>query len=206
MPRKKNRPELKLKPRLHIFCEGEKTEPNYLKGYIDQIFPGIRLIVVEKTKKNTPVQLVKEAIEAKENNPPGDIFWVAYDRESTIKYKHALHAEARQKAATNIHIALSNVCFEVWLLLHFQNSSAPYTSCTELLKKSKLKTYIKHYDKANNRTYSHGEIAFARKNAERMNTQTKRGANSLKHCHQWNPYTDFYKLLDAIDAFGKKHI
>ena len=206
MPKKKNRPEQKLKPRLHIFCEGEKTEPNYLKGYVNQTFPGIRLIVVEKSKTNTPVQLVEEALEAKRREPEDDIFWVVYDRESTIKYKNALHSEARQKAGNHIRIALSNVCFEVWLLLHFQNSSAPYTSCADLLKRSNLKKHIKDYDKANNRTYSSEEIEFARKNAKHMNIQTKKGANSLKHLHQWNPYTDVHKLLDAIDDFGKKHI
>lgn len=207
MPKKKNRPEQKLKPLFHIFCEGEKTEPNYLKKYIGRNFPRATLFKIEKTEKNTPIQLVEEALKVKGRNPDGDIFWVVYDRESPTKYKDAFHAEARQKAGTNIHIALSNVCFEVWLLLHFQSSSAQYASCADLLKRSKLKTYIKDYDKANNRTYSSEEIELARKNAERLNTQTKRGANSSSNqCHQWNPYTDIHKLLDEIDKFGKQHI
>ncbi len=207
MPKRKNRPEQKLKPLFHIFCEGEKTEPNYLSKYIGRNFPRAKLFKIEKTEKNTPIQLVEEALKAKERNPDGDIFWVVYDRESPTKYDDAFHSEARQKAGVNIHIALSNVCFEVWLLLHFQNTSAPYTSCKDLLKNSNLKKkHIKNYDKANNRDYSSEEIAFARKNAERLNTQTKRGANSLRHLHQWNPYTDVHKLLDAIDDFCIKHI
>lgn len=208
MPKLKKREKQELKPRLHIFCEGEKTEPNYLNWYIGGVFPGTKLIIVEETKKNTPVQLVEEALKAKTKEPDGDIFWVVYDREGQTKYPDAFHADARQKAGKQIHIAISNICFEVWLLLHFQKTVAAYSNCADLLKKSKLKKeYIKDYDKANKRHYSPSEIASAREYAKHMNNQTKKGANpAWTQCHQWNPYTDVYKLLDAIDEFGNKYI
>ena len=38
MPKKIDRKTRDVKPRLHIFCEGEKTEPNYIKGYIERKF------------------------------------------------------------------------------------------------------------------------------------------------------------------------
>ena len=69
MPRERGAGQKKLKPRLHIFCEGEKTEPNYLKGYIEHKFPGTRLSPVRQTSKNTPIQLVEEAI--REKKKPG---------------------------------------------------------------------------------------------------------------------------------------
>jgi len=206
MPKQRNRSKKALKPRFHIFCEGEKTEPNYLNGYIQRRFPGTTLIKVEKTKKNTPVELVEEALKCKAaaSTPEGDIFWVVYDREGTTKYSDALHAEARQKAGSQIRIALSNVCFEVWLLLHFRNTLAPYSCYDELRKRSQLKKYIPDYDKADKRHYSDNEIASARENAKRMNAQTQAGADrSWLHCHQWNPYSNVYELLDAIDIFGK---
>jgi hypothetical protein len=199
------------KPLLHIFCEGAKTEPNYLRSYIEKKFPGTTLIVIEKRKKNTPVELVEEAAGKKKCNSgaPNDIYWAVYDRESTTKYPDSLHAKARTSAIVNgIHIALSNVCFEVWLLLHFRTSSAAYMNCADLLKKSDLKKkYIKDYDKADRRDYSDAEIAAARKNAKHMNAQTISGANpKWKKPHQWNPYTNVHELLDAIDAFGKEHV
>jgi hypothetical protein len=200
-----------LKPRLHIFCEGKKTEPNYLNNYIGKRFPGTKLIAVEKSTKNTPVELVEEAAEYKRCNAetPDDIFWVVFDRESPMKYPDSLHAKARITAKDNdIDIALSNVCFEVWLLLHFRTSSAAYMNCADLLKKSDLKKkYIKNYDKADRRDYSDAEIAAARKSAKHMNAQTISGANpKWKNPHQWNPYTNVHELLDAIDAFGKEHV
>ncbi|VGO22313.1 RloB family protein [Pontiella sulfatireligans] len=208
MPKPRGKQVEPFRPRFYIFCEGEKTEPNYITGYIEQKFPGTMLSPVRKTPKNTPVQLVEVAIEAKGKNPSGDKFWVVFDREAKHKYADALHAEARAKAKANdIRIAISNVCFEVWILLHFQPNVAPYTSYSDLRKRSALKTHIKGYDKGEKRLFSEAEISVARKNAKVMNHQTKAGANpAWNQPHQWNPYTNVYELLDALDKFGKKNI
>jgi hypothetical protein len=133
---------------------------------------------------------------------------VVYDREGETKYTDAIHAEARQKAeSAGIEIALSNVCFEVWLLLHFQTNVAPYANCEDLLRSSALKTRIVGYDKADKREYTQEEIDFARRNAARVNTQTIAGADrAWTQAHQWNPYTNVHELLDAIDTFGEKYV
>ncbi|MEA3544220.1 MAG: RloB family protein [Thermodesulfobacteriota bacterium] len=208
MPKKRDAGRKSPNPRLHIFCEGEKTEPNYLRGYVEGKFPGTRLSPVRQTSKNTPVQLVEEAIKEKGNNPSGDLFWVVFDREAENKYADALHNEARTKAkAAGVNIAFSNVCFEVWILLHFQTNVATYSSYSDLLKQSSLKTHIKDYDKGKKRLFTETEISTARRNAEALNKRTKVGADpAWRHPYQWNPYTDVYKLLDAIDGFGRKYI
>jgi len=120
-----NKKKKKLKPIMHIFCEGEKTEPNYINGYINEYFSSNRLlkvVKVEKTRKNTPVQLVEEAIRLQADNatPSHDVFWVVYDREAKNKYTDDLHKKAQTKAESQgIEVCLTNVCFEVWILLHF---------------------------------------------------------------------------------------
>jgi hypothetical protein len=209
MPKKRKRQQRDLKPRLHIFCEGEKTEPNYLNGYIERCFPGTRLTVVEKTDKNTPVQLVEEAVSAKRNRDSlgTDQFWVVYDRESVVKYSPELHDEAMDKASANgIKIAFSNVCFEVWILLHFQETVPAYDCCADLLHRSRLKKHIPGYDKGDKREFSEQEVSAARKNAKHLNKQTIAAADrSWNKEHQWNPYTDVYKLLDAMDKHQKKY-
>ena len=135
------------------------------------------------------------------------MFWVVYDREAAIKYPDALHAEACRKAdAQGIKIAFSNICFEVWILLHFQATMAAYTNFDDLKKRSKLRTHIKNYDKGIKRLFSAEEIYAARKRAEALNQRTIAGADpAWVKPYQWNPYTDVYKLLDAIDDFGAKH-
>lgn len=215
MPKKKTNNTQILKPVLHIYCEGKKTEPNYLNGYLDKFVSGNRtLIKVEKTPKNTPVQLVEEAIKSKKKFPDGDIFWVVYDRESIHKYSDELHEKACSKAkAKGIRIALSNVCFEVWLLLHFQSNARSYFNYDDLrnhsdLRKECKKRGLKDYDKGEQSLFdlfTIDEIKQARKQARRMNSQTKKSASSLHtKPYQWNPYTNFHHLLHAIDKFAKK--
>ena len=86
-------PIRQLRPVLHIFCEGEATEPGYIDGYKDLFCDFKASIVVEKTAKTTPVQLIGEAIKRKKSGLSGksDEFWVVYDRESPIKYLEKLH-------------------------------------------------------------------------------------------------------------------
>ncbi len=217
MPKKRrNNDERKLAPVFHIYCEGEKTEPNYLNGYIGKSFPGSRLlsvIKVENAKKNTPLQLVEETAVAKNDKdcPDEDIFWVVFDRESVAKYPNKLHLEAYQCAQKHgVNIAISNVCFEIWILLHFQRNTAAYSSCDDLIKNSDLrKKHIKNYSKSDKGVFDVivDRIADARKNAIAMNKNTIGSADeSWKQPYQWNPFSDVYKLLDAIDEFGKESI
>ncbi len=161
------------------------------------------------------MQLVEEAIEKqKEQQKAGateDIFWLVYDRESKQKYIDDLHTKARQKAdAKHIQIALSNVCFEVWLLLHFQETVPPYSNYDDLRKNSPLRQYCREhelsdYDKGSKKLFKivSAQIGTARTRAKQLNAQTQNSADAAaKQPHQWNPYTDMYKLLDAIDTFG----
>ena len=150
-------------------------------------------------------------MKAKRNNPPGDTFWVVYDRESKHKYADVLHAETRSIADSHdINIALSNVCFEVWLLLHFENGIGPFENFDDLWHRSPLKKHLPHYQKGDHSLYPKlkNGLASARENAESLNKRTRDGSDPRERFpHQWNPYTDIHKLLSAIDQFadsGKK--
>lgn len=216
MPKKRVAPLQKLLPVLHIYCEGEKTEPIYINNYIYSKFPGDRrrsVIKIEPTKKNTPIQLVEVAVEHKNSRhcPPHDVFWVVYDRESTAKYPDALHLEAYQLAkAHKVNLALSNVCFELWLYLHFQRNTTPFSSCDDFMAYSRFKAHLAsrgvtsyekgHYSFVEAITMS--DISNARTHAKSMNNSTLASAAAgLNMPHQLNPYTDMHLLLDAIDIF-----
>lgn len=206
MHSREKRPVRQLRPVLHIFCEGSKTEPNYIEHYKDLFCCEKKAsIEVEKTAKTTPVQLVEEAIRMKASSFVGkdDVFWVVYDRESPAKYDEKLHKEARDKAEANgIHIALSNVCFEVWLLMHFQPTCAACNTCAELIGRKDFRAHFEEYEKGAECTYTPEQIMTARCNAEKLNTRTINAADkSWVVPSMWNPYTDVHKLLEAIDAF-----
>jgi len=77
MPKNRNqkRGKRKVKRRLFIVCEGKKTEPNYLNGFLkDCNFRGKPVEVrVVKVEKNTAKELVEKADAIREI--PGDEVW-----------------------------------------------------------------------------------------------------------------------------------
>lgn len=215
MPKAKKKSTTALPLVLHIYCEGEKTEPGYLREYLEMNYFGehrYHVVKIESTKKNTPIQLVDVAVAAKKSAkcPSGDEFWVVYDRESTAKYSDELHANASAKARANgVHIALSNVCFELWILLHFKSNTAAFGSFDDLmansgLKKELRKIGVNDYDKGNAAIFEkiRAFIGDARARAEAMNQNTLGSAPPRKNQpYQLNPFTAMHELLDAIDAF-----
>ena len=170
-------------------------------------------IVVEKTRKNTAVQLVEEAISFKKssNSLPEDEFLVVYDRESVAEYSDDLHAKAREKAnKAGINIALSNVCFEYWLLVHLVDTDAPFSCYDDLIKTSALRAEIqaqcgRDYDKAMGSIFGllKSRLPDARERAKRLNAKgLQTAAAGRDQPHHINPYVGVVDLLDAIDAFN----
>lgn len=215
MPKKRNVQNIDLSPVLHIYCEGEKTEPIYIKNYINKKFPGDRRkrVIVEPTRKNTPVQLVDVAVNHKQSNdcPDHDVFWVVYDRESVTKYPEKLHAAAWKKAAKHgVNIAISNVCFELWIYLHFQSNTATFSSYDNFTSHSNFKKHlsnfgIDNYEKGSTllvKNLTDEKIEYARNQAAAMNASTSCCAPIGKTLpYQLNPYTNVHELLGAIDSF-----
>lgn len=209
MPKKKTKGNKKVAPVFHIFCEGEKTEPYYINDYIKHHHSEHRnIVVVEETKKNTPVQLVDVAIDKRNNK--NDVYWVVFDRESVTKYSHELHSNARKKAKdNNISIAFSNVCFELWFLLHFNYSTASYESCKNLLKNSNLKKVLKSrgiedYEKGFPYLFDvlKTDVEAAIKNSEKLKQEILKSSNPKKDSIiQLNPYTDVHELFIDIQNF-----
>lgn len=211
MPKKKKANAQSVKPVFKMFCEGEKTEPLYIKGYINHFHSNKRsIIVLENTNKNTPVQLVDVAIEAKKQGNENDIIWVVFDRESEGKYTHALHAKARAKALANgIQIAFSNVCFEFWILLHFGYTTGSYSSYEDLknrsaLSKNLLSIGINSYDKALPILFDKLKdlVPDAIENSERLKVQALKTADRGKTApHYLNPYVDVHEMFLDMKNF-----
>lgn len=201
-----------LTNKMYIFCEGAKTEPLYLSSYIDEFAKNkSKVIFIPKTRKNTPVQLVDEAILKKNGRDTidGDVFWVVYDRESVAKYPRYKHKEAWDKANRNgIKIAISTVCFEFWVLLHFEETAQSYTSFSNLISESNLKEKLRSvgindYDKGSDELYFkiRKGVAKARVRASRVNASVVASSPKTHEEYDYSPYTKIHELLDAIDNF-----
>lgn len=117
-----------------IFCEGARTEPEYLEGLRKD--PAIHVAAavqlrVEPGYGRDPRTLVSRAVEARrrarEQDEEIDEVWCVFDVESPKHHPGLLNA-IQLAQANDIKLAISNPCFELWLILHFQDHGRALTS------------------------------------------------------------------------------
>lgn len=218
MPKPRANKNKTVKNKLWIYTEGTKTEQTYINGYINDKYKGsknkrVESIEVPNVRQNTADSLVRriKADQATSQHKSGDIYWVAYDRESISKYASEFHDRALSSARdADINVAISCVCIEQYLLWHFNSSQASYTSCDNLISQSNLTKLlatvgITKYDKGDKDLYEKlkGKVADARRNAAAANAAVIEASQLGERTpvHRLSPYSDFYKILDAIDQF-----
>jgi hypothetical protein len=138
-----------------IVTEGEKTEPCYLKGLRNHLKLSAAEIEVVPAAFDA-LSIVNRAIELRTARNkkvrqscavPYDYVWAVFDTERADTNPRL--NDAIQKAhAQKILIALSNPCFEFWLLLHEEYTTAPFLNCAEVIRRIKAH-YLPDYEKAN---------------------------------------------------------
>jgi len=121
------------RPRLRILivCEGEKTEPNYFRGF--PIKPET-VVDIRGIGSNT-VCLVREAIKLKKQTKYDQI-WCVFDKDdfSISNFNKALQV-ARENG---IMVAYSNEAFELWYVLHFEYLNSGITRQQYITKLNRL--------------------------------------------------------------------
>jgi hypothetical protein len=188
-------------PLLLVVCEGEVTEPQYLRGFgRAQGANTVRLHV--QAPGGDPRALVRRAIELRDeaaaratrerdDNLAYDEVWCVFDVDD-----HAGLPTAREFAQrSDIGLALSNPCIELWLLLHFRDHGAHLTSrqAATLLGKH-VRGYHKHV--------SHEDFARGYADAvERAATLERRHAEA--GTEGGNPSTRVHRLTERIRELGK---
>jgi hypothetical protein len=113
---------------LVVFCEGEKTEPQYLLALKQEPFVKDTAAVDIRVETGhggaVPLTLVTLATAARAKSAAEeaeiDEFWCVFDVEWPRNHPHLPEAIARAEA-NDIRLAISNPCFELWLILHYRN-------------------------------------------------------------------------------------
>ena len=114
-----------------VFCEGTRTEPDYIQALSQE--PAVRdsasveIRIDLNASGAVPLTLVKAAAEARarSSDEQGEIdeVWCLFDVE--WPHNHPNLPEARTKAErSDVRLAISNPCFELWLALHFGDRTA----------------------------------------------------------------------------------
>ena len=112
---------------LHILTEGKATEPGYLVGWARHNARNAR-IDFDSSGPGTPDTLVRRARErvrcnrrrSKRADPHFDEIWCVFDTDEHPNLPGAID-DARQ---SGIEVAVSNPCFELWLVLHVEDQTA----------------------------------------------------------------------------------
>lgn len=183
-------------PRFLIICEGERTEPNYFKGFHIPTRPAVKEIDIRGIGYNT-IALVKEAIKLRRENGyerKRDQVWCVLDRDSfpLEHFNQALDLARRER----ICVAYSNEAFEIWYLLHFHFHNAAISrhdyeeKLTRLLGYKYEKNSVGMYAALENRQLE------AIRNAERLLEQYA-PRNPAKD----NPSTTVYELVKELRRF-----
>lgn len=190
---KRGKPKRHPKPIVALFCEGEITEPEYIRA-INRHWDNP--VVIQFPPCGTdPKGIVSAAAELKKrskrlkNSDPNEkieAVWCLFDRDEHEMIPEALH----QAEANDIPVAFSNPCFELWLLLHFQDQTAHL----ERDEASKLcHRYMPNYLKRPDMSRLLPQLPDAERRAEALyNRQTNNGLS------RGNPWTDVHKLVQAI--------
>ncbi len=188
------RPKRKL---FVISSEGEKTEPIYFKKFDSK---AIRIHIVEDRLGNDPISLVKAAINYKREKKfdKKDETWIVVDTDfshDTRQKRERQLAEAGKQCETlHFGYAVSNPCFEYWLLLHFEEKPAisgterGQDKCIRLLKK-------KHYPNYDKSSYDPGK--FTDKVETAITNAKKLDQPKDKSCLQ-NHGSTVYLLMEKI--------
>ncbi len=174
-----------------IICEGRETEPNYFRGLRDgEVVRQHFRIVVQKGKGGSCLAVVQLAIAEKEKAAARgenfDEIWCVFDVESVAPREPA--SQARTLAAKHeIQLALSNPCFEVWLLAHFVRTKKSFADCNKVveeLNKHWRRDFEQDYEKNDEQLY------------QRLAPRTRSAIDNARKVRD----QDWAKSLDVADC------
>jgi len=183
-----------------IVCEGEKTEPNYLSGLRTTYRLSSANIKIVHPDATDPMSIVNFAeTELGRKDEGYDRVYCVFDRDGHANYDTALQRiqSSQHGILGRLRGAISVPCFEIWLLLHFRYSAAPFaasgkrSACDKVLRE--LQKYLPSYQKGDynvfNMLSNHLDKAIA--NAIQLEQYNQKTGTS-------NPATGMHHLIKHL--------
>lgn len=179
-----------------IVCEGSKTEPHYFNRLRIVYRLSSANIKVMPADGSDPMSVVRYA-EAELARGGYDRAYCVFDRNGHANYAQALEAVLRSSHRDRLFAITSVPCFEVWILLHFIFSTAPFTAagndsaCDRVVRE--VRKHLPNYVKGFPQTF---DVL-----VERLEQARKHGALLEKHNTDTgsnNPATSIHKLVNYL--------
>lgn len=198
----RNRPTVPQRQRVLIVCEGEKTEPNYLKGLrIALELNSANMVIDDKKSGLDPKRLVEHAIKEFNKDKGYEHVFCVFDKDKHATYAAALDkiGATKLKGGAQLHAITSIPCFEVWILLHFAYSTAAFqaavhdSNCALVVRELRKMGRIPGYEKGTENIFN---IV-----GDKLDTALLH-AKKLEEFHQDigtdNPSTKIYQLVEHL--------
>lgn len=175
------RPE---RTRVLVYCGGVRTEPAYLEG-IRGLIRDLPVAVEVRSRGVGPEQLIEHAVSFAARNPGFyDEIWCVIDVD-----EFDVESASQAAAAAGVRLAVSNPCFELWLLLHLADRRAFAENCDVIGRE--LRKHLPRYDKSRVRF---GDFATGLPTAiERAKVLEPSGED-----FKCNPSTGVWRLVERI--------
>lgn len=138
-----------------IVCEGE-TEQIYFRAARQHYrLTTAEIVIAENTKGSAPASVVQLAEEKYREDDGYDKIFCVFDRDGHESYQRARDRIAQLRTRTRnpipIEDAVSLPCFEVWILLHYQKTDAPFNRCSDVIQRIRH-AHVPDYEKADEET------------------------------------------------------
>lgn|SRR5690606_6248533 len=189
MPRRENTgrrrpPPFPLRRTILVYCGGRRTERDYFEA-LRQRLRASSVTVKILQSGIAPEALVRAAADYRMRRPGVfDEVWCVVDVD-----EFDIAAAATAARADGIGLAVSNPCFELWLLLHHTDCRAYCNGCQEVHRR--LRKWVPGYDKA--------RLNFAQF-AEGVDDAVRRARDldPSGTAYEKNPSTSVWRVVDSI--------
>lgn len=193
---------ISISKRLLIVCEDGKSSKLYFEAFkrdekLKRDLASVSIEVVHP-KDHSPVGLVMEAkLKAKkakrERNPYNEI-WIVLDKDH-----HANINKAFDMAYANKYkIALSVICFEYWVLLHFEKTTKGFSKCDDIISHIRKKHFTDYLKKVNAYDDLKDKVKYAIENGEWIVKQNLADLERGKKPYELTAYTDVHLLVERL--------
>jgi hypothetical protein len=195
------RPKGKQKPpkkRFLVYVEGAITERLYLSG-IKRTLSQSNISIEIGLEAGEPLRIVKRAVRQAADARRTDAYdevWCIFDVEAPEPHGSLDEAMALAKK-NNIKCAISNPCFEFWLVLHIADCSAYKTTdqaCS--LAREKIASY-------NEKAFLFDDVSGGMARAAKAAEQLEGKYEAHIHVRDRNPSSSMWKFIQAVHKISK---
>ncbi|KAA6327311.1 hypothetical protein EZS27_023696 [termite gut metagenome] len=174
--------------------ESNETNRGAYKGRKRQTNKGNKKFEIEEIKGALPLKWIEEGRRHLEDGRANEA-WAVFDKDRHPKAKEAFELAEKEINGMKVNIAFSSICFEYYLLLHFECIYRKFDQCEEVNEYARKKQYWKETKKENS-TYNivkdRLQIGFADCAWLRFTSDEKEKDIPV---YKRNPYTNVDKLV-----------